>query len=225
MKEKIKQKDKLQKIKSESIISGQERERKRISADIHDNIGQMLTALKMKLEMEESKSSDSIDFINLKGILSSIIKETRKICSDLNPNVLYDFGMDAALKDIVQSIRLSSSINVELKNDVTIDPFPKEIEISIFRIIQEAINNILKHAKAKNIKINIESDVENVYINNVDDGIGFDVDFNDVYQLKNNDRSYGLLNMKERAEVLNADIRIESEPSKGTSFYLVIPLT
>ncbi|MDR1876188.1 MAG: PAS domain-containing sensor histidine kinase [Flavobacteriaceae bacterium] len=225
MEEKMKQKDELQRIRSESIIAGEERERKRIAAEIHDDIGQMLTALKMRMEIVEAEKQNSDrDLSEVKEIIVSIIHETRKICAELLPSVLDDFGLKAAINDLLKTIRSSTPLQVKLHDNMDSGLLTKMQETVIYRILQEATNNVIKHAQAKNIFITMVSDAENIYIKIQDDGIGFDLDINALYNRKVMHPTYGLISMKERADLLGADFKIFSKINEGTSIELEIPV-
>lgn len=217
MEEKIKQDEDLQKIRSEAMILGEERERNRITAEIHDNIGQMLTALKMRMEFVENKNTP--DLTEIKEIISSIIFETRKICTKLMPSLLSDFGLKSAIDDLIESIQSSTNLKVELREDIEEQRLSQSQKTVIYRILQEAINNIVKHAKAQHIKIGIETDVENMYISISDDGIGFN-----TAEETGKKNAYGLNSMHERAKYLDAKLEIHSKPEKGTNIRLQIPL-
>ncbi|GAB6012065.1 sensor histidine kinase [Viscerimonas tarda] len=225
MEEKMKQKDELQKIRSESIMAGEERERKRIAAEIHDDIGQMLTALKMRMEIiEADKNKSKKDLTEIKDIIISIINETRKICAELLPSVLDDFGLKAAINDLLKTIRTSTRLQVQLHDNMDAGLLTDTQEIVIYRILQEATNNIIKHADARNIDITLESDAENIYIKIQDDGIGFDWDMNTLYDMEDARKTYGLISMKERAGLLGASFRIQSVIGEGTTIELEIPV-
>jgi PAS domain S-box-containing protein len=225
MEEKMKQKDVLQKIRSESMIAGEERERKRIASEIHDDIGQMLTALKMRMEMIESSNRNSKqELVEIKEIIISIIRETRKICTELLPSVLNDFGLNAAVTDLLKTIDSSTALKTELHYDMEDGLLTNLQETVVYRILQEAANNVVKHANAKNIVISMTSDVENIYIKVEDDGIGFKANLNALYNQEELHSTYGLISMKERADLLGAKFEIHSEIGKGTSIELDIPL-
>ncbi|MCD7973031.1 MAG: PAS domain-containing sensor histidine kinase [Candidatus Azobacteroides sp.] len=225
MEEQMKQKDEMQKIRSESIIAGEERERKRIAAEIHDHIGQMLTALKMRMEIVEADDSGAVkDLSEIKEIIISIIQETQKICAELIPSVLNDFGLQAAIHDLMTTIRKSTRITIHFENNMEDGLLNKMQETIIYRILQEGMNNIIKHARAKNIYLYMESDAENIYMKLTDDGVGFNPESPAWKPGAQNSKAYGLVNMQERAEMLGATFTISSAPEKGTTIELQIPL-
>ncbi len=222
----IKHNDHIQKVRSELIIMGQERERKRIAAEIHDGIGQMLTALKMKIGMlEDADSVNENQYHSVDELLSSIVAETRRICSELLPSVLADFGLNAAIKELINICSKSSDINFCLENNLEESLLSKEQSLAVYRIIQESVNNICKHSDASDVYIILESDAEMIFISISDNGIGFSHDMTNMGELQMMGRSYGLVNMNERAELLGGDLNIKSKSGFGTSVELSIPLT
>lgn len=218
----------LQKIRSESMLAGETRERKRIAAEIHDGIGQMLTALKMKIELLENRESqgNKVMLSEIREITVSIVKETRKICTELLPSVLDDFGLKSALGDLCKTIRSTTSITVDLQDDMEEGVLTKQQDVILYRILQEAVNNVIKHSRAEYIWIHLESDAEMVYIRVSDDGIGFKVDLDKIYEGRHSGlHGYGLVNMKERTEMLGGHFQLSSAPGKGTILELEIPLS
>lgn len=213
-----------QKIKSYSMVIGQEKERKRVAAEIHDGIGQMLTSLRMRLEMVIGKHPDSIGDLNkVHDLLKSIVDETRRICSDLLPNVLDDFGLKAAVHDLVKNIECEK-LKFTIEDRIQTKFLKKEIQISVFRIIQEALNNVMKHAEASNVHIYIDNNESYINLIIEDNGKGFIFDEKKLFVKELAEKNNGLRNMKERAELLGGVLNIMSEPERGTTIQLEIPL-
>ncbi|WP_109829324.1 sensor histidine kinase [Reichenbachiella versicolor] len=223
MEEKLKNQKDEQKTRSYSIITGQEKERKRVSKEIHDGIGQMLTSMRMRLEMVVSQHpSVAQDLTDIHGLLQSIISETRRICSNLLPNVLHDFGLRAAVNDLVKSMRESTNLKVDLEENLLLEYVDKEIEIGIFRIVQEALNNVMKHSKALQLSIKIQNDHKRLDLYIEDNGKGFSYNENELFVKEHKTKNNGLRNMKERAELLGGDLKITSTKNIGTSVQLTI---
>ena len=215
----------IQKVRSELIIMGQERERKRIAAEIHDGIGQMLTALKVRIGMlEDSDDINEERFYAIEELLSSIVTETRKVCSELLPSVLEDFGLKAATNDLVNVCKSTSEIEFSLDNNIDETLLSREQSLAIYRIIQESLNNVCKHSKASEVDIIMESDAEMIFLSIADNGIGFTHNMNKMQDLRQMGKSYGLVNMKERADLLGGTFTINSMPQNGTCIELSIPL-
>ncbi len=224
--EKLRRQDTERKIKSFSIINGQEKERKRVAAEIHDGIGQMLTSLRMKMELIEHKNphlNGEVSHVN--DLLKTIINETKRICSDLLPSVLEDFGLSAAIKELVKLCRdISQGTEFELEDKLQPGSLPREVEIGIFRIIQEALNNVAKHANATKVFVQIDNDSEFLNLIVQDNGKGFYFDESNLISKEFIVKSNGLRNMKERAELLGGNLTITSEPGKGTIVQLELPI-
>ena len=214
-----------QKIRSTSIITGQERERKRMSQEIHDGIGQMLTALKFGLESfvsEEEKEKKRL--ADLKSLLQTTIKEVRRISSDLLPTVLQDYGLSSALKELVTISQNASAIPIVFSDKLMIDKrLNKNIEISLYRICQESINNAIKYSQGSKIKVKLTNDVEFINLIIEDDGNGFDL--SEIEKLnRTRESGNGLNNIRERADLINAKLYINSTPSKGTTIFVELAL-
>jgi PAS domain S-box-containing protein len=222
--EKLRRQDMEQKIRSYAIISGQEKERKRVAAEIHDGIGQMLTSLRMKMEQVEDKLvAPDPEITRVNGLLYSIITETKRICSDLLPSVLEDFGLRAAIEELIKSCRESArNIAFRLEECQLSQPLAREVEIGIYRILQEALNNAIKHSQATEIDVHI--DREEGYLNLMihDNGKGFYFDNQQFFSREQVRKVNGLRNMKERAELLGGTLSITSQPGKGTIIHLEI---
>lgn len=224
MQEKLKNQQELKKVKLQSMVAGQEKERKRVAVEIHDGIGQMLTSLKMKIEMlEEEHPSVFEENHDVDNMIRNIIGESRRICGELLPSVLEDFGLKSAIEDLVLSIQQSTNLHIQLIDNYEIEKMDMEIEMGVFRILQESLNNIMKHADAQNISILIESDAEFITLEVMDNGIGFD--YSSQVLLSSGTNSYGLANMQERAELMGAKWTLDSQLGKGTNITLEVPIS
>ncbi|MCE7042668.1 PAS domain S-box protein [Dyadobacter sp. CY312] len=224
--EKMHRKETEQHIRSLSIITGQEKERERVAAEIHDGIGQMLTSLRMKLEqVDDRMEHKDPEILKVNELLSSIIFETKRICADLLPSVLEDFGLRSAIRELVKTCReTASSITFHLEENIQVDSLPREVEIGVFRILQEALNNAIKHSQAKTIEIHVDNDIEFLNMIIQDNGKGFYFDSQYIYSREKFPKAHGLRGMKERADLLNSVINISSEPGNGTTVQLELPL-
>ncbi|MBB6461682.1 sensor histidine kinase [Flammeovirga kamogawensis] len=211
-----------QKSRSLLILKGQEEERGRISKDIHDGIGQLLTALKFSLE-----SIDSSHIKNATGklkesnkLLKKIIREVRRVSFNLSPNTLGDYGINAVLTRFAnETSRLSDvQVNFDNKSDFN-QRFEKHIETNIYRIVQEAVNNAIKYSEAEVVHISLNHDFEIMEIIINDNGKGFDME---NLQIKGGGN--GLLNMKERAGFVGGTIDVRSSLGKGTTISVEVPI-
>lgn len=193
-----------------SIIEVREKEQKRISLELHDNVGSSLNAIKMKLAKSNISETELED---LRLQLKDLVKQVRDISYDLLPPVLNEYGLNGAIKNLCR--RISEQTGIEIKchiEDSKIGLFKPEIELAFYRITQELLNNILKHAEAKNIKIHAGIKADHYQIIIEDDGKGFvppkKLDFRSS--------SLGLKNIASRIQQLNASIKFDLMQPKGT---------
>lgn len=211
--------------RSTALIEGQEEERKRLARELHDGIGQMLTGLKL-----DSEQLKSLPFVNEKQrksfeehqkLIDETIEATRTVSFNLMPSVLTDFGLSSAIRLLLERTAKGADFKAsfnDLTDNITI---PNKIENNLYRITQETLNNIMKHAKAKKVSITLSNE-RNKYISLVviDDGKGFDMKKSKKSRVGGN----GLGNLQTRVRLLNGTIKIESEVGKGTSIFVKIPL-
>lgn len=201
-----------------------EEEQARIAREIHDQIGQQLTGLKMDVswlkrltnnKAEPEKILDKLDEISLN--LDEAVKTVRKVASDLRPSILDDFGLIDALDWHSKEFSSRYGINVHFKSLVKEIKLEATISIGLFRIYQEALVNVARHAAAKNVITVFEIADSHVSLSITDDGKGFD----SSSQMK----TLGLLGMKERAQMIGGMFTINSKPGKGTAVFITAPLT
>jgi len=217
MREKLKElkrnEEQLIKANQKSLINGEEGERTRISKELHDGIGPLLTSLRMYIQhihIDEDEKS------KLKSMLDETIKEVRRISNNLMPSVLIDFGVGEALRNLVAQMQSYTSKNIKYVNSVkTSDQIPHDVNVAVYRIAQESLHNAIKHSGATEIRMSVSSfkDFINFFIS--DNGRGFDE------HLRHN--GSGLRNMKERVHLLNGDFHLETGPN-GTKIDVEIPL-
>lgn len=198
------------------ILDAQEKERERLSRELHDNLGQLFTALKLNLENYKEYATEHQDYINKSiDIVDTAIDDIRRISNDLMPSILKEFGLVYAIKNLAKNIEKYSTFEVNTFIDPNIDINDKKKSVYIFRIIQEAVNNSIKHSKSKSINISIKKKENMLYLELSDNGIGFDTT---VISYGN-----GLFNIKERVKSMNGKTTIESEPGKGSLIQIEMP--
>jgi signal transduction histidine kinase len=208
------------------VVAAQEAERQRIARDLHDETGQALTAIGMGLRGLASKISTrnkdaSGTLHKLEVLTADSLKELQRLISDLRPSHLDDLGLSAALRWYATRIQEHSAINVRVDIHGEEKELDEVVKIAVFRIIQEALNNIIKHAQASNVNIHLAYNEKNVCINVFDNGIGFDPDH--IKQRRTARPSLGLAGMEERAVLLGGTVSIQSRPGYGTEVEAVIP--
>ncbi|KJD33892.1 histidine kinase [Tamlana nanhaiensis] len=214
-----------QKIISSQIIENQEKEQSRIAKDVHDGIGQMLTGLKYNLESinlsDTEKASQKIEY--LKELALNIIKGVRTATFNLTPPELSDHGIVPAITKLTQELTKLTNKNIQLFNKSNFNQrLDSLVEINIYRIVQEAINNAIKYADSSYIIVSL-SHSENILSIVIDDnGKGFNP--NKVDKVKNGDGGMGMTFMKERIKYIDGRLFLSSEAGKGTRVTLNIPL-
>ncbi|PWN05673.1 PAS domain S-box protein [Rhodohalobacter mucosus] len=206
-----------------AILEGEERERQRIAKDLHDGLGQYLSAANMNLEtvFEDATSlSDNLaqTFTNGLELLNYAISETRNISQNLLPKAIQDYGLELALEALVNQLKGHNDIDFYLYQKLDGIEIPDNIQINLYRIAQEAINNAIRHGKPAKINVqNIYSQGE-VLLTVEDDGTGFDVD-------NVGPGGIGLQSMKTRVGAMAANIDIVSTMGRGTIISVIVPLT
>ena len=214
----------LKKRQTEQIraaIHAQEEERKRISRDLHDDIGTKLSALKLFISSLEIKAhaihQEEIVSLaqNSEQFIGEVVKDLRNLLINLSPTVLEDFGYTNAVEGLVNKINETKLIHFDLNVFGFKQRLQKDYELALYRITQELINNILKHADAKNISLQTGLRDDKIVLIIEDDGKGFDVN--------QHKEGYGLKNLETRTKLLNGKIIIESVPGKGTTTLIEIP--
>ena len=196
-----------------ALIDGQEMERRRLSRELHDGLGQLLTTsliyikqLKKNVDPEAAKIAERI-----KEILENTMEEVRSISHNLMPSVLDDFGLPLALKNMVTNLKKSSETNISLHIEEEIPRMEADVEVGLYRIAQEALNNALKYAKGSKIDIKLKQIDEEITLTIKDTGPGFTMDSSALKKGGN-----GMANMAQRANSINSEINIQSAIGIGT---------
>lgn len=204
------------------VVDALEEERRRIARDLHDELGQQLTALRLKLEhcrkvFSDSQISQEID--EVQAIAKNIDQGVDFIAWQFRPAALDDLGLYAALNKFVHEWSNYSGVKAELlPSSLKNVRFPTQIETNIYRIAQEALNNISKHAKANSAELLLEKRDNLIVLIIADDGIGFDLKSKDVLN-----KGIGLIGMQERASLIDGRLEIESTLGEGTTIYVRVP--
>jgi signal transduction histidine kinase len=221
----VQQRDALRGELLQRITTAQENERKRIARELHDGTGQILTGLALGLRGTASVvTKDSERAVSrlsdLEMMATTALGELRHLINDLRPPQLDDMGLAAALRWLINHVEQRDDVEMEL--DISGDPYalPPEVETTLFRIAQEGLNNIIKHAQAKHARIVLTFGPE-IVLSVRDDGIGFKLE--DMLNEDNPRMAWGLLGMQERVNLINADLTLASAPGQGTA--LTVRLT
>ncbi|MGB9825687.1 MAG: sensor histidine kinase, partial [Desulfofundulus sp.] len=204
----------------------QEEERKRVAREIHDGPAQMMANIVMRaefclklLEVEPGRLKEELNA--LRELVRQSLQDVRKIIFDLRPMVLDDLGLVAALKRYVADFKEQYGIAAEFSFFGQDRRLPVSTEVTLFRIVQECLNNVRKHSAARSVLIKMEILPDKVNLLIRDDGKGFVLE-----EIKNNNRpgGYGLINIRERAQLLNGSVQVNTAPGKGTAVYVTVPL-
>jgi two-component system, NarL family, sensor kinase len=208
---------------TEAVLKGEEQERTRLAKDLHDGLGGMLSGIKYGLQTMKGNLIMTPDntraFERSLDMLDSSIREMRRVAHNMMPEALVKFGLDTALRDYCQDINQSGAIKVEYQSiglqDATIE---QTTAIALYRIVQELVGNILKHAAAKTAIVQITKTNDLLSVTVEDDGKGFDTN------LLKQSRGIGWSNIQNRVEFLKGKLDVNTQPGKGTSVLIEVGL-
>ncbi|MDX1707715.1 MAG: PAS domain S-box protein [Desulfobacterales bacterium] len=224
--EALRKSDKELRVLSNQLLSAEEKERKRIARELHDSIGQALSAIKFSVEnaLRELGSADNpIDLGPLKAVIpltQKTIEEVRRIVKDLRPSILDDLGILATIKWLCREFQnVYPAIRIETHIDIQESDIPLYLKTTIYRIMQEALNNVAKHSKASVVHLKLQKKNSGTHLTIQDNGRGFNL--HQVTNIQTSLRGFGLASMRERAEMSGALFEIHSEPQFGTTIGVV----
>ena len=199
-----------------AMIEGQEGERSRIARDLHDGLGIQLSRIKLFVEAHQEQLPLSVKE-PLNQFLDEACTETRLISNDLRPYALSTFGLIPALEDLVQKLNLVNETTLVLEHYGELPPLAEETSAMLYRVVQELLNNALKHAHAQTITIQVMTNDETALISVDDDGLGGDFS-------ENSPKGNGIANIKSRIAYLGGQVMWQSEAGKGTSVMISLPM-
>lgn len=215
----------------QKTIETQEAERRRIAKDIHDESEQLLGNAIFRLDMcmmqkPEAGEPMKKDLTKIRAILIETVQGLQNLAHSLRPSLLDDLGLDASLAWFFRTAGFKEHLNVHSRITGQKGRLPSSVETAVFRIVQEACNNVLKHAHARKLRVGIRIGVRRVVVIIRDDGVGFDTRAL-PHSLLDGDGSIhmGLSGMRERVELLDGKFSLHSRPQKGTRIGVVIPLS
>ncbi len=195
----------------------EESERRRLAVELHDQIGQVLAATKIKLgSLRKQISTAGLDEQCGEAIAlcDQAIKFTRSLTSELSPPILYELGFEAALEWLARQHRERYGISVEMIDDRQPKPLSDDVRVLLFRAVRELLVNVSKHAQADSITISVAREASDIRVVVEDDGIGFDISKAKVGE------GFGIFNIRERLELLGGSVDMKSEPGRGTQVIL-----
>jgi signal transduction histidine kinase len=207
-------------IRTTSMIDAQEDERQHLSCELHDGLGQLILATRMKLDQLSSCESETNTRLigEARELIGVTVNEIRNISNHLMPAVLHEFGLQAAINRLAIETSGNGPAQVTFVSGIDDKELVgQRLQIYLYRIVQEALNNVVKHARANSVLIELSGKNETICLKIQDDGQGFDLGRKRI--LSGN----GISNMKERTNLLGGHFTISSEPGKGTSIAIEIP--
>jgi signal transduction histidine kinase len=196
------------------IVSAQELERQRLARELHDETGQALTSILLGLKQLEGKEAPEAVGA-LRELVVATLKDVRRLAVELRPKVLDDFGLLPALERLTQSFGEQTGIAVDLEAGTIAERLPLEVETAIYRIVQEALTNVVKHARAQRVSVLVTRVDGKIKAVIEDDGGGFD-------PAESGD-GIGLVGMRERIELLDGTLAVESSATSGTTIAAEVP--
>jgi len=211
---------------SSRIAHAQVEERERISRELHDSLGQALTAIKLDLgaasrTLTPDAGAAKEHLSKAQRLADESLDELRRLAFDLRPPALDHLGLMAAVESYARSFKERTGVQVEVEADAFELRLPFEVETNLYRICQEALTNISRHADARHVLVRLEQSSDGVTLTVKDDGKGFDT--STVVAADGSLRGIGLLSMERRAEELTGRFEIESRPGEGTTVRVVVP--
>jgi signal transduction histidine kinase len=214
---------KQQELRSKAIIEAEEKERMRIARDLHDGIGQSLSAAKLnlssletKLKLEETESQSALK--NAIDLVDESVKEVRAVSHSMMPNALLKQGLVAAVREFIHRLSAIDKLKIDLEITGLSERLEPSTETVLFRVLQEIVSNIVKHANANHITIQIIKDGAELTIMIEDNGVGFDT------SKMNEFNGIGLKNITSRIEFLNGTVNFDSNVGKGTTVVIEVPV-
>jgi len=208
------------------IIEAQENERRRISRELHDEIGQALTAIKFNLDMMDKELPQTLLTVrgrlgDAKSLSNQTLTAMRQLSMDLRPTMLDELGLIPTLRWYIQNFSNRLNIDSQFQAIGFEEKLPPQIETAFYRIVQEALNNISKHAGANRVEIFFEHRDSTICASITDNGRGFDLDR--VYHPASPGRGFGIIGMQERVSLLGGKMDIQSSPGRGTRIHIKVP--
>ncbi len=214
--------NKQQALRSKAVIDAEEKERMRIAQELHDGLGQQLSAVKLNMSSLESSidlktNEQKLMMKNALEIIDDSVKEVRSVSHSMMPNALLKSGLAAAVREFLNRISSADKLKIELEIHGLNERLESTMETILFRVLQEIVNNIIKHSQATKVNIQIIRHDQELTLMVEDNGIGFDIS-----KIKSD--GIGLKNIQSRIEFLNGTVDFDSQPQKGTTVIIEVPL-
>lgn len=206
-----------QKLRFHAVLDALETDRKRIATELHDNIGQLLLAARLNISAVDSDTDSARLLGNSLDLIDGAFQSARTIAHDMMPGALMELGLVPAVRDLVQKLNDASELEILVETDGFDERIDEKAEVILFRIIQELVSNIIKHARADQAQIRLRRDAEGILLTVSDNGVG-------MHKLPGGDEEgIGWKNIRSRAALLDGEVRLQSQPGQGMTVYVRIP--
>jgi PAS domain S-box-containing protein len=201
------------------LITSQEAERRRIARELHDSLGQNLSIIKSRAHLATQQPTLATGHIEaIERIASEAIDETRSLAHNLRPTHIEHAGLTASLQELVREVSQSSQVRFERRVENVDGIFKGEAATNVYRMVQEGLNNLIKHSQARQAVVTVERDIRAVRLRISDDGVGFDT------SEEGKGQGLGLTSISERVRMLGGKLKIESTPGHGTQLAIELPI-
>jgi signal transduction histidine kinase len=206
---------------SQRVVAVQEEERKNLSRELHDEVAQVLTALRMEISRIERFKAPSEEQLGratgeCRKLVDGMFATVKNLTLGLRPSMLDDFGLEPALEWYARDVTGRYGVNVDLQMSDDFDSLPERHRTCIYRVVQEALTNCVRHAQARSVTVSVTGCVDHLTVRVGDDGVGVDRD--------RRHGGFGLRGMEERARELDGNVTLVSTPNHGTVLTLTLPL-
>jgi len=205
----------------QASMESEENERRRLAGELHDSIGAMLSTIRVGITTVARQIPDPQSLEQPKQMLDDTIQSVRKISRDLMPSTLEKFGFAQAVKELCERFHATSQVPIQYTEKGELKSFDKNRELMLFRVVQELLNNALKHSQGTLINVMVGSEGEQLLVAVEDNGIGFDAEA--LHLSTDSGRGLGLFNIENRARLLNAKIEYDKTRSSGSKTTLIVP--
>jgi signal transduction histidine kinase len=208
---------------SRRVLEVQELERRRVAMELHDELGQALTAIKINLQLSQRLKEQALAELNQESIriVEDALQQVRRLATTLRPSMLDDLGLAPALNWMAEQSAGRGGFSVNFHHVRAQSRLAPDIETACFRIVQEALTNITRHAQAERVEISLRREGEEMVLSVQDDGLGFDIE--GMRQRARQGASLGVLGMQERASLIGGQLSIRSVPGSGSTVQLTCP--